>query len=106
MSFDEIAARVNSVCLSTFGQEFTLKRFATGTTETITGILEAGVLPEENAPGDGSVYASLWVRAADLATAPQRGDEVSSSTTVYKVLDIERDVDGGLRMQLRMDRDA
>jgi hypothetical protein len=110
MTFDDLTSSMNESLLSVFGKEFTFTRVASleddeeAVPETITGILEAGIEPEDIAPGDGSTYARLWLQSGDISPVPQKGDEVSSSTTVYKIVRMEEDAAGGLWMLLRQDR--
>jgi hypothetical protein len=98
---------INDSCLSAFGQEFTLTRTVSSDSDTevtITGILEAGAESEREAPGDGSTYARLWMKS--LATPPQKGDEVTTETTIYLVEEFESDAAGAMWLLLRKDRDV
>jgi hypothetical protein len=104
MSFEDLVGGVNKSCLGSFGREFTFTPASSSEPITITGILEAGAEQEETAPGDGSTYARLWINAADISPAPQRGDEISSATTVYKIVRMQEDAAGGLWILLRQDR--
>ncbi len=92
--------RLNEQVLSTFGRELTYTPQA-GTPSTLVGILETGARPEDAAPG---VYALLFVRAAAFAEPPARGDEVTVGGSVYKVVDLEADAEGGLRLVLHFNR--
>jgi hypothetical protein len=56
---------------------------------------------EEAAPG---TYALLLVRAAAFGEPPARGDEVTVGGSVYKVVDLEADAEGGLRLVLHFSR--
>jgi hypothetical protein len=103
--FDALADSVNKACLGIFGQALKFIRIQSGAeTLSITGILESAAEFEESSPGDCSVYARLWIRAADIDPPPERGDEIATESAVYKILDIEQDAGGGLRMLLRQDR--
>jgi hypothetical protein len=110
MAFEDLMSGVNGGCLAVFGQSFTFTRVtsleAGDVPLAITGILDAGVQPEDAPPGDGSTYAKLWVQSSDIDPAPQRGDEVSSATTVHKIVNLQEDAGGGLWMLLRKDRDV
>jgi len=97
-------SRINRACLDSFGQAFIFRPAATRVAQAITGILDSGVQPEEASPGDGSTYALLWLQATDIDPPPEKGDEIASDTTVYKVVRIEEDAGNGLRMLLRQDR--
>lgn len=96
--------------LAAFGEALTLTRVESGTlgteTEPITGILDEGVEPEDRKPGDGSTYALLAVQASLLDPAPQKGDEISTDTAVYKIVDMASDAGDRLIMKLRYDRDV
>jgi hypothetical protein len=95
---------LNEACLSAFGQAFMFTRNVTGDSQSVIGILEAGIELEEVPPGDGSIYAKLWIQSADIVPAPEAGDEFSTATTVYKIVRMEKDAGGGLLMLLRQDR--
>ena len=109
MAFDDLLAGINESCLSAFGQDFTFTR-GTYSEEpyeeplTVAGILESGVEPEEGAPGDGTVYARLWIQASAIDPAPEKGDEFANATTVYKIMQLQQDAGGGLWLLLRQDR--
>jgi hypothetical protein len=91
---------LNEQVLSTFGQQVTYTPQA-GSSFALTGILDRGARPEDAAPG---VYALLFVRAAAFAQPPARGDEVTVDGSVYKVVDLEADAEGGLRLVLHFNR--
>jgi len=61
----------------------------------------SGARPENAAPG---VYALLFVPAAAFVEPPARGDEVIVDGSIYKVVDLEADAEGGLRMVLHFNR--
>jgi len=44
------------------------------------------------------------VRAAAFAEPPVRGDEVTVGNAIYKVVDLEADAEGGLRLVLHFSR--
>jgi hypothetical protein len=105
MAFSDLASGLNKSCLSSFGQQLVFTPQAPGAEpSTITGILETGVELEQTAPGDGSIYVRLWLNSSAIVPAPQKGDEISSATTVYKILRIEEDAGGGTWLLLRQDR--
>ena len=95
--------RINSACLGAFGDPYTLRRFQTGESEIITGILSGGSELEGVAPGDGSTIAKLWVSSANIVR-PVKGDEISTESTVYKIVDTDEDSANGLSLLLRKDR--
>ena len=92
--------KLNEQVLAAFGREVTYTPQA-GDPFTVAGILEAGARPEDAAPG---VYALLFVRAAAFPDPPARGDEVTVDGSVYKVVDLEADAEGGLRLVLHFNR--
>ncbi len=105
MTFDTALGNLNDSMLSAFGESFTFTPAAAPSTPvTITGIMLSGIELEEEAPGEGSVNAHLWVMASDFTTAPVAGDEIASASTVYKVLTPTNDGGGGLVLPLRKDR--
>lgn len=103
---------LNDSCLSAFGQEFSFTRIASLAEAqpddplTFTGILETGVEVEGVAPGEGSTYARLWGAEAAVSLRLQKGDEIPTTTTIYKIVDIREDAGRGLWLLLRKDRDA
>ena len=93
--------------LAAFGEAFTLSRVESGSGYlSITGIIDEGVEPEDRAPGDGTIYALLDVQASLIDPAPQKGDEILTTTAVYKIVNMDRDAGDRLRMLLRYDRDV
>ncbi|MBN2118508.1 MAG: hypothetical protein JW730_18185 [Anaerolineales bacterium] len=97
-------ARMNEACLKVFGQALIFTRSATQEEISIEGILVSGAEPEEVAPGDGSIYARLWILDSEIDPAPGSGDEISTDTTIYKIVRLEADAGGGLVLLLRQDR--
>lgn len=98
---------VNSICLGTFGEEFIFTPVVSAPLAdavSITAILDTGVQLENASPGDQSTYAMLWLQGADIDPAPKEGDEISSSTTTYKVLRIDKDAGRGMSLLFRRDR--
>ncbi len=111
MDSSEFARLINEPCMNEFGESYTLTRSedlkdVSPATEAITAI--PCNLPEQetNAPGDGSIYLFLWVNAAGFLDPPECGDEVTTDTTVYKIVDKKSDGAGGLYLKCRYDRDA
>jgi hypothetical protein len=89
--------------LATFGQDVTYAPENGSPAFTLTGILDAGARREDSAPG---TYALLFLKAASFAEPPVRGDEVTVGTSIYKVVDLEADADGGIRLVLHFNRPA
>lgn len=98
MSWNAAMGALNAACLDVFGRQVTY-RPAVGAPVVIAGILETGVRLEENAPG---TYALLFLRAADLPSPPERGDEVEIAGAAYKVFEVEADAGGGVKLALRI----
>jgi hypothetical protein len=96
----QLADKLNAQVLASFGREV-LYRPQAGEPLTVTGILDAGARQEDAAPG---AYALLFVRAAAFPEPPARGDEVTVAGSVYKVVDLEADAEGGLRLVLHFSR--
>lgn len=100
MAFADSVGRLDEACLRAFGRKVSYTPQA-GEPFTVTGILDTGARPENAAPG---AYALLFVRAAAFAEPPARGDEVTVGSSVYKVVDLEADAEGGLRLVLHFNR--
>jgi len=100
MAFADSVGRADEACLRAFGRQITYTP-AAGEPFTVAGVLEMGARPEGAAPG---VYALLFVRAAAFVEPPARGDEVTVGGAVYKVVDLEADAEGGLRLVLHFNR--
>jgi hypothetical protein len=98
MSWDAAMGALNAACLGVFGRQV-LYRPVGGNPIVVTGILETGVRLEENAPG---IYALLFLRATDLSSPPERGDEVEIDGATYKVFEVEADAGGGVKLALRI----
>jgi len=100
MAFADSVGRLDGACLRAFGREVTYTP-AAGEPFAATGIVDSGARPENAAPG---VYALLFVRAAAFVEPPARGDEVTVDGSIYKVVDLEADAEGGLRLVLHFNR--
>ena len=102
MSWDSAADALNAACLAAFGRTVTYTpQF--GVAFSLTGILDVGARREDAAPG---AYALLFAKVAAFSQPPERGDEVTVGAAIYKVVDIEADAGGGLRLVLHFNRTA
>jgi len=88
---------LNAAVVKTFGREVLYLPEAGGQA-TVRAVFQAVREVEDASPG---VYAVLFVRLADLTTAPVRGDEVEIGGARYKVFDIEADAEGAAVLKLR-----
>jgi hypothetical protein len=88
---------MDEACLRAFGREVSYLPQAGGQA-TVRAIFQPTREGEETTPG---VYAVLFVRLADLAVPPERGDEVMVDNLSYKVFDIEADTNGAAVLRLR-----
>ena len=107
MGFSDIADTINDAVLDAFSEEelFTLTRIQSGDgTLTFRGVLGPGAEPENQAPGAGSILAELFTKASNINPGPEKGDEISTATTVYKIVDLHKDGGLGLTLTLRQDR--
>lgn len=95
-----LAEKLNQQVVASFGREVTYSP-QVGESFTVRAILDTGVRQEDAAPG---AYALLFVRSAAFAEPPARGDEVTVGASVYKVVDLEADAEGGLRLVLHFNR--
>ena len=94
--WDNLMRSLNDRVLSEFGQQVTYTS-GTGTPGTVTGILETGASEEDSTPG---TYAVLFVKTSSFEQAPARGDEVTVGGATYKVVDLDADSAGGIRLTL------
>jgi hypothetical protein len=97
MPFPDSVSRLDEACLRVFGRDVTYLPEAGGQA-TIRAVFQAVRETEDSSPG---IYAVLFVRLADLAAVPLRGDEVEIAGTRYKVFDIEADTEGAAVLRLR-----
>jgi len=101
MSWDSAAGGLNDACLAAFGQQFTYTPQSGSAAFTLTGILDVGARREDNAPG---TYALLFAKVTAFSQPPVRGDEVTVGNSIYKVVDLEADSEGGIRLVLHFNR--
>lgn len=92
----------DDACLRAFGRDVTYTSQA-GVSSVIRGILDKGVEAEET---DRGVYAGLFTKASAFSSPPARGDEITVDNSIYKIVDINADGEGGLRMILRFHREV
>ncbi len=96
-SWESAVSGLNAAVVNAFGREV-LYLPETGGQATVRAVFQAVREAEDASPG---VYAVLFVRLADLAAAPIRGDEAEIGGTRYKVFDIEGDAEGAAVLKLR-----
>jgi hypothetical protein len=94
--WDRLTGSLNNRVLSTFGKELTYTPSA-GVPFTVTGILETGAGEEDTTPG---AYAVLFVKTEAFTQPPARGDQVAVGDVAYKVVDLDADSAGGIRLTL------
>ncbi len=94
--WDNLMRSLNDRVLSEFGQEVNYTPGA-GASFTVTGILETGVGEEDSTPG---TYAVLFVKASSFEQPPARGDQVAVGGLTYRVVDLDADSAGGIRLTL------
>jgi hypothetical protein len=97
MPFADSIGRLDAACLRVFGREVTYLPEAGGRA-TVRAVFQPTREAEDASPG---IYAVLFLRLADLAAAPVRGDEVEINAARYKVFDIEADAEGGVVLRVR-----
>jgi len=90
-------ASMDRACLTAFGRDIVFLPKSGGQAQ-VRAIFERTVQAEDASPG---VYAVMFVRPADLRSAPVRGDSVLVDGVVYKIFDIEADSSGGAVLKLR-----
>ena len=97
-SWDSLMNTLNTTVLSVFGREVTYVP-QVGAPVPVRAISGAPHQAEDASPG---TYTVLFLRLADLPQPPERGDEVRIGESTYKVFEIEADVEGGVRLALRL----
>ena len=100
--WSSLVSAQDDACLRAFGRDVIYTSQA-GASSVIRGILDKGVEAEET---DRGVYAGLFTKASSFSSPPQRGDEITVDSSVYKIVDLNADGEGGLRMILRFHREA
>ncbi len=103
MAFSDLVGRLDDACLRSFGAQVTYTPQNGGAAFSLTGILDVGARREDAAPG---AYALLFAKTSAFPQPPERGDEVTVGNSIYKVVDIEADAGGGLRLVLHFHRTA
>ena len=96
-SWRELTYALNASVVAAFGKEVVYLPEA-GEAVTVRAVVETVRQPEETSPG---VYATLFLRLADLPKPPDRGDQISIDNILYKVFDIDADEGGGVVLRLR-----
>jgi hypothetical protein len=88
---------LNAAVVNAFGREVLYLPEAGGQA-SVRAVFHPAREAEDASPG---VYAVLFVRLADLAAPPVRGDEAEIGGVRYKVFDIEADAEGAAVLRLR-----
>ncbi len=104
MGFSDIADTINDAVLDAFSEDedFTLERIQSGSgTLAFRGVLGSGPDLENQAPGAGSVLATIFTKSSNITPDPEKGDQVGTATTVYLIVDIHKDAGQGLTLTLR-----
>ncbi|MGQ9686627.1 MAG: head-tail joining protein [Thiobacillaceae bacterium] len=96
MAFTDSVSRMDEACLRVFGREI-IYLPETGGAYGLTVILEEGRRSEEASPG---VYAVAFASLADFSAPPVRGDHLTATGATYRVVDVDVDGEGGVRLTL------
>jgi hypothetical protein len=88
---------LNAACLKTFGSPVAYQQGA-GAPFAVTGIFQKET--DEERQQDG-VFARLFVKLADFASRPERGDFVTVNGTTYTVFDVAVDSTSGVSLSLK-----
>ena len=104
--FSNSVSRMHDSRLRVFGRDvvYTSQQAGPsfGSTFTVRAILDKGAESEEVKPG---AYAALFVKASGFPNPPARGDEITVDNSIYKIVDIDADGEGGLRLVLHFHRE-
>lgn len=88
---DILASALPGPLKAAFGDSVQYKHLPAATTQTVTAIPSDPLTPEPVYPGK---LTTIDVLFADLSPAPRNGDEVTISSTAYKVIDVNSDTIG------------
>lgn len=102
MAFSDRVGRMNDAQLRAFGRDATFTSQQSGTSSPLRGVIVQGVEAEET---DQGVYLGLFAKASAFPQPPVRGDEITVGSSIYKIVDINADGEGGLRLVLRFHRE-
>jgi len=91
------AGLANAAVLAAFGQPVSYQQGA-GDPFVVTGVPDRRT-DEQRSPD--TVYLRLFVRLADFAVAPARGDQATVDGATYTVFDLQTDTGGGCWLSLR-----
>lgn len=91
MSFKDIESKSLDVVLSVFGTSVTYDPI-TGVNVTLKGIFDQSYVEVE---GVVSVKPTLRIKLSDLPLKPRKGDSVTISSVIYRVLESREDSFGG-----------
>jgi len=89
---------LNAASLTEFGESYTYTPDG-GPSSTITAILESGDDLELENPG---VQHSLWIRLSDFTSVPADGGQVRISGDDYKIVEVRKDGNGGVYLDLHL----
>lgn len=94
----ELSRLANAAHQRVFGEAVLYQPAAGGDAVTVIGI--PARTSDEQMQANG-IYLRLFVHLADLAVAPEKGDEVTMDGIVYRVFDVRVDLGGGAWLSLR-----
>ncbi len=97
MSYSAHMAKLLDKVRDTFGATVTYDPSGAAAPFSVRGVLEPPAQLEETFPDS---YVTLFVKLADFAVPPAKGDKVTVAGQNYVVVAVEADPEGGARLKL------
>ena len=103
MPWSDLVSAMDTACLATFGIPVTFTPQDGSGAQQISGIIQTPAMAEDYVPGSvqGTAVVRLFVRFASIAPAPRSGDTITINGSVYDVLEVAVDTQGGAVLKLR-----
>ena len=104
MAWPDLINALDAASLNTFGVPATFTPQDGSGAQRITGIIQHPAMAEDYVPGgvQGTSVVRLFVRFANITPSPRHGDTVAINGTVYDVVDLDVDEQGGAVLKLRV----
>lgn len=100
MTWPGLVAQMDGAILSAMGIATSYKPI-TSPAITVTGIFDAAyVRVEVGEAGVSSAGPAIFYRLSDLPVDPEADDDVTIDGTVYGVIEVKKDGQGGVHLQL------
>jgi len=94
MKFSELTSAAEVIVEDILGEEFVFTPRASDTPQIVTMVIEEPLIPDEVAPGDGSIVIRASFTTGAISPTPQPGDVITKSTFEYRILRVDEQIDG------------